>query len=422
VRGSDPESVASAIPAAPGPPAGRALGRTVLGVVFVTILIDFIGFSVLFPVLPLYADRLGATPFQVGLILTLYALAQLLFLPVWGWVSDRVGRRPVILLSLFGTAVSFLLLAGAQSVAAIYVARVLAGLFAASIGTAQAVVTDVTSPAERAGGMGVLGVAFGAGMVVGPVLGGFLAAWHPLLPFYAIAALAVANLMVAWRFLPESRRAPAQPPDWKALARCFVPAPARLVLAVHERRIGLYLYLFLHFFMSFAVLESMITLYLGRRFGADEIDAALIFAWIGIVLVVTQGLLLRRLVPALGEFRLVLVGLGLMSAGLFAVAVAPSYAWFFAIGTVIAVGNGLAFPTFTSLYSKACEAHQAGELLGQGQSMATTGRIVGPLWAGLAMGTLGLAAPFLVAAALMLAGLVVFAAARRLLVDEAEFR
>jgi MFS family permease len=390
----------------------------VLGVVFVTILIDFIGFSVLFPVLPLYADRLGATPLQVGLILTLYALAQLLFLPVWGWVSDRVGRRPVILVSLLGTALSFLLLAGAQSVGTIYAARVLAGFFAASIGTAQAVVTDVTSPAERASGMGVIGVAFGAGMVVGPMLGGFLAAWHELLPFYAIAGLATANLLVAWRFLPESRRASAAPPDLRALARCFVPTPVRLALAVHERRIGLYLYLFLHFFTAFAVLESMITLYLGHRFAADEIDAALVFAWIGIVLVVTQGWLLRRLVPALGEFRLVLVGLALMSLGLLGVALAPSYAWFFAIGTITAVGNGLAFPTFTSLYSKACEAHQAGELLGQSQSMATTGRIVGPLWAGLVMGSVGLAAPFLIAGALMLAGLAIFAGTRRLLVED----
>jgi MFS family permease len=419
VRGTEPESAASApVPGRGAAAGGAELRRTVLGVVFVTILIDFIGFSVLFPVLPLYADRLGATPFQVGLILTLYALAQLLFLPVWGWVSDRVGRRPVILVSLLGTALSFLLLAGAQSVGTIYAARVLAGFFAASIGAAQAVVTDVTSPAERAGGMGVIGVAFGAGMVVGPMLGGFLAAWHELLPFYAIAGLAVANLLVAWRFLPESKRASSAPPDWWALARCFVPAPVRLALAVHERRIGLYLYLFLHFFTAFAVLESMITLYLGHRFAADEIDAALVFAWIGIVLVVTQGWLLRHLVPALGEFRLVLVGLGLMSLGLLGVAIAPSYGWFFAIGTVTAVGNGLAFPTFTSLYSKACEAHQAGELLGQSQSMATTGRIVGPLWAGLAMGTVGLAAPFLIAGALMLAGLAIFAGARRLLVEE----
>jgi MFS family permease len=132
----------------PGPGASRS-PRTVLAIVFATILIDFVGFSVLVPVLPLYAERLGAAPHQVGLILTVYALAQLLFLPAWGWVSDRVGRRPVLLVSLAGTALSFALLARADSIPMIYAARALGGFFAASIGTAQAVVTDVTSTRER---------------------------------------------------------------------------------------------------------------------------------------------------------------------------------------------------------------------------------------------------------------------------------
>jgi MFS family permease len=391
--------------------------RRALVVVFVTILIDFIGFSVLFPVLPLYADRLGATPFEVGLILTLYALAQLLFLPVWGWISDRIGRRPVILISLLGTAVSFLLLADADTVESIYLARVLAGLFAASIGTAQAVVTDVTAPAQRAGGMGVLGAAFGAGLVVGPMLGGFLAAWHERLPFLVIAALAGANFLGALRYLRESRPPETSRPDWSALARSFVPTPIRLIMAVHERSIGLYLYLFFHVFMAFAVLESMVTLYVGKRFGADVVDAALIFAWIGVVLGVTQGLLLRRLVPVFGEARLVAVGLAFMGAGLAGVALAPSFWWFFVIGPIVAVGNGLAFPTFTSLFSKACEAGQSGELLGQSQSMATTGRIVGPLWAGWAMGSIGLAAPFALAAVLMWIALLIFLGARRYLLE-----
>jgi MFS family permease len=399
-------------------PAERSSTRTTLGIVFVTILIDFVGFSVLFPVLPFFASRLGATPFQVGLIVTLYALAQLLFLPAWGWVSDRVGRRPVLLLSLLGTALSFVMLARAGSVGEIYLARGLAGFFAASIGTAQAVVMDLTSPAERAGGMGLIGAAFGAGMIVGPVLGGALAALHPGLPFYAVALLAGVNFLVAWRALPESRPPGLGVPGPGALARALVPTPVRLVLAVHERRVGLFLYLFFHLFMAFAVLESMITLYLGHRFGADELDAALIFAWIGVFLALSQGLLLRRLVPVFGEVRLALVGFGLMTLGLLAVPVLPALGWFFAIGPVLALGNGLAFPTFTSLFSKACEAHQTGELLGQSQSMATTGRIVGPLWAGLLMGEVGLGAPFAVAGVLMLGALVIFLSSRRLLVGE----
>lgn len=390
-------------------------GRTTLGVVFATILIDFIGFSVLFPVLPLFAERLGATPFQVGLIVTLYALAQLVFLPVWGWISDRIGRRPVLLVSLLGTTGSFLLLAATESIEGIYLARGLAGLFAASIGTAQAVVTDVTAPSERAGGMGIIGAAFGAGMVVGPMLGGMLAVLDVKAPFYAIAILAGANFLLALRALPESRPPSLDPPRWGDLARSFIPAPIRLVMAVHERRVGFFLYLFFHVFMAFAVLESMITLYLGLRFGADELDAALVFAWIGVFVALTQGVLLRRLVPVFGEMHLVAAGFVLMTLGLGAVAFVPSFGWFFAIGPVVALGNGLTLPTFTSLYSKACVAEQAGELLGQSQSMATTGRIVGPLWAGAAMGSLGLGAPFEIAALLMLAALVLFVATRRML-------
>jgi multidrug resistance protein len=389
--------------------------RGTLIVVFVTILIDFIGFSVLIPVLPLFADRLGASPFQVGAILSSYALSQLLFLPAWGWVSDRLGRRPVILVSLFGTAVSFVLLATAGSIATIYLARVLGGFFAASIGTAQAVVTDVTPPAERASGMGVIGAAFGAGMVVGPMLGGSLAAINEQAPFVAVAALAAANGLLAWRVLPESRPTDLARPPWRDLARTLVPTPIRLLLQVHDRRIAVYLLLFFVFFTAFAVLESMVTLFLGKRFGADALDAALIFAWIGVFLVVTQGILLRRLVDLAGEVPLLITGLALMSASITAVAFVPAYGWFFLIGPLIAIGNGLAFPSFTSLYTKACRAEEAGELLGQSNSMATAGRIAGATGGGALMSADALGAPFVVAGAVMAGGLLLFLALRPML-------
>ena len=397
-------------------PGAAAASRTVLLVVFATILIDFIGFSVLIPVLPLFAERLGASPFQVALILTVYALAQLLFLPAWGWVSDRVGRRPVILISLFGTVCSFVLLAFADSIGMIYAARVLAGFFAASIGTAQAVVTDVTSPSERARGMGIIGAAFGAGMSVGPMLGGLSAELHEKAPFYAVALLATLNFVVAWFRLPESRPPQRRSPDWSELRHSFVPTPVRLIMAVHDRRIGLFLYLFFQVFTAFAVLEALITLYMGDEYGATPLDVGLLFAWIGVVLVLTQGVLLRRLVNYAGETRLVVVGLTAMGVGLAAMAFVPSYGWFYAVGTVIAFGNGITFPSFTSLYSKACEAENAGELLGQGQAMATTGRIIGPTIGGLLMQHWFPSAPFLLAGAMMLLSLAMFGAFRRILV------
>jgi multidrug resistance protein len=382
--------------------------RALLLVVFTTILIDFVGFTVLIPVLPLYAERLGASGFQVALILTVYALAQLLFLPLWGWVSDRIGRRPVILTSLFGTVISFVVLAFADSIAMIYLARVLAGFFAASIGTAQAVVTDVTGPAERARGMGMIGAAFGAGMVLGPVLGGLTAAFDPKAPFYAIALLAGLNFALAWVRLPESRPRALRSPGWAELRQSLVPTPLRLLFAVHDRRIALFLYLFFHLFSAFAVLEALITLFAGKRFGAEPLDIGLLFMWIGAVLFVTQGLLLRRAVEWLGESRLVALGLVAMGAGLAALAFAPGFAWFYPVGSLIAFGNGITFPAFTSLYSKACAAENAGELLGQSQAMGTAGRIVGPALGGLVMDHLSLGAPFVIAGLLMIAALGLF--------------
>jgi DHA1 family tetracycline resistance protein-like MFS transporter len=390
--------------------------RTVLLIVFTTILIDFVGFTVLIPVLPLFAERLGASGFQVALILTFYALAQLLFLPVWGWVSDRIGRRPVILVSLFGTVCSFVVLAFADTIGMIYLARVLAGFFAASIGTAQAVVTDVTRPSERAGGMGVIGAAFGAGMVVGPVLGGLTAQIDEKAPFYSVAILAALNFSLAWLRLPESRPRSMRPPDWAELKRSFIPTPVRLVVAVADRRIALFLYLFFHIFSAFAVLEALITLFAGDSFGSNALDVGLLFMWIGVVLFVTQGLLLRRIVGRVGETRLVVLGLVAMGVGLGALPLAVSFAWVYAVGTLIAFGNGITFPSFTSLYSKACQAENAGELMGQSQAMATTGRIIGPMLGGYIYDRFSHGAPFLIAGAMMLLALAMFVALRRILV------
>lgn len=393
-----------------------ATSRSVLVVVFTTILIDFIGFSVLIPILPLFAQRLGATPLEVALLLAIYALAQLLFSPLWGWVSDRVGRRPVLLVSLFGTVCSFVVLAFADSIAALYAARLLAGFFAATIGAAQAVVTDVTRPEGRARGMAVIGAAFGAGMIVGPMLGGILSAFDEKLPFYAVAALAAANWALAFWRLPESRPPALSPLGSFEFWRALVPTPLRLVAAVHERRVGIYLYLFFHLFTAFAVLESLITLYLGARFGATMLDVGLLFAWIGLVLVLTQGVALRRLVRRLDEPRLVVLGLAAMGIGLALLPALPGFGWFYAAGAVIAFGNGIAIPAFTSLFSKACRAERAGELMGESQAMATTGRIVGPVCGGLLMQSVSPGAPFFVAGAMMLAALALFQAARPILV------
>ena len=379
--------------------------RAILVVVFATILIDFIGFSALVPVLPLYAEELGASPSQVGLILAFHAVAQLLFLPAWGWVSDRIGRRPVILVSLAGTAGSFLALAAAQSIPAIYAARFLSGFFAASVGTAQAVVADVTPEEERAHGMGLVGAAVGLGMVLGPALGGLVAGLHPRAPFWAVAVLAAANFVWATLRLPETFERPTRKARWGELARLLVPAPLRLAAAVHDRRIALYLVVFLLVFTSLGVLESMAPLLLSHRFGASVLDVSLVFVCLGAVFVLTQSVLLGPLVRRFGERRLVAAGLLAMAAGLLATAYAPVFAAFYAIVACIGFGMGIAFPTFTSLFSRACESGQQGELLAESQAMGMTGRMAGPLAAGVVVERVSYDAPFLGAAAITLAAL-----------------
>ncbi len=403
---------------------GPGLRRRTLALVFATILIDFVGFSVLIPVLPLYAARLGASSVEVGLILSVYAIAQLLFLPAWGWLSDRIGRRPVLLVSLAGTVVSFLLLAWAESIEAVYAARAMGGFFAASIGTAQAVVTDVTPPEERARGMGLIGAAFGLGFVLGNPIGGWLGAIGERLPFYGIAALALINLLLAIWMLPESKLVQPEPFRWDGLARSLVPAPLRLVGALRrtsgerpDRRIPFYLYLFFHMFTAFAALEAMFPLYVNGRFGVGPFGVGLLFGYIGVFITLTQGLAVGRLTSLFGEARLVLAGLVAMGLGLFGVAACPSYEWLFAVGPVVAIGNGIAFPAFTSLYSRTCQSEKAGEFLGESQSMATAGRIIGPLWAGFALGAVSLAAPFWLAGALMLSAAALFFAGRTLLLE-----
>jgi predicted MFS family arabinose efflux permease len=278
------------------------------------------------------------------------------------------------------------------------------------------VVTDVTRPEGRARGMAVIGAAFGAGMIVGPMLGGILSAFDEKLPFYAVAALAAANWALAFWRLPESRPPALSPLGSFEFWRALVPTPLRLVAAVHERRVGLFLYLFFHLFTAFAVLESLITLYVGARFGATMLDVGLLFAWIGLVLVLTQGVALRRLVRRLDEPRLVVLGLAAMGIGLALLPALPGFGWFYAAGAVIAFGNGIAIPAFTSLFSKACRAERAGELMGESQAMATTGRIVGPVCGGLLMQSVSPGAPFFVAGAMMLAALALFQAARPILV------
>ncbi len=392
--------------------------RLAIGVIFTTILIDFIGFSILIPVLPSFEQRLGIDAFDIGLITALYALGLVLFLPLWGWISDRVGRRPVLLVSLLGTAFSFVLLALADSLATVLVARFLGGFFGASIGTAQAYMTDLTDEDSRAQGMGVIGAASGVGIVLGTALGGVLGSVDPALPFYATAAVAAANFALAAFALPESKAAVPAESGLKGLLRVLIPAPLLVAASVHGRKQRLYLFLFLHIFFAFSAIESMFPLYAAARFGWGELQTGLFMAAVCVVLGGSQGLLVGPLSRTWGETAMTIGGLAILGAGLAGLAGSYNMATLTPCAIAVALGGGVAFPAFTSLFSKACGAHEAGEVMSQSQAMVHTGRTIGALCWGWVFVTAGSGAPFLFAGVALAAALGLFLVGSRILLSQ----
>jgi MFS family permease len=322
----------------------------------------------------------------------------------------------VLLVCLLGTAGSFALLAVADSINEIYLARALGGFFGASIGTAQAYMTDITNPENRARGMGLIGAAFGIGFVLGNLLGGTLQTISPGLPFYTTAALALAAFLIAIFFLPESRSVRDEPVSWGRVGRSLIPAPVLLAITAHSNRTRLYLYLFFHIFLSFSALEAMFALYSSETFGWDEWDVGLFLAYFGIVMGVTQGLLIGRFTDRFGEVPLVLAGLALTGVTMILMPFSPSGLPLIVIGGLMAFGNGLAFPAFTSLFTQVCDADEAGETLGQSQAMAQTGRTIGALGSGWVFQTIAPGAPFFLGGVGMLVGLVLFGVSLRVLV------
>ncbi len=381
-------------------------------IIFITVFIDLIGFGIIIPLSPYLARNFGADAFQVGLLMSIYSLMQFLFAPFWGQMSDNHGRRPIILLSLLGAAASHLLFAFGSSLWVLFVARGLAGMFGANISTAMAYIADVTDEKDRSKGMGMIGAAFGLGFMLGPFLGGIsgdlgmmlgsLPPFGESFPAVVAAAICFVNFLAAIRFLPESRKV--------AQGYVYRQKKPRLQLFFKHIKKPVVGQLILIFFLSsfgMAHMEASLFLYVQDVFSWSLIKASMGFAYVGLVMVITQGYLIRKFLPKYGERRLMLIGLLLGGLGLSGIAYADEV-WKLALFTTfLGLGVGLSNPSITGSISLLSGKDEQGGVMGVNQSLSAVARIIGPALGGWFYRDISMGSPFLVAGGLLLLGMII---------------
>lgn len=383
-------------------------------IIFLTVFIDLVGFGIIIPMNPYLAEAFGASPLQVGLLMSVYSLMQFLFSPIWGQISDRTGRRPVILVSLLGAAAAHLGFAFASGFWGLVIARALAGLFGGNLSAAMAYIADITDEKNRSKGMGMIGAAFGLGFILGPSIGGIFAdigkqlgSVPPLgqsFPAVVASAICFLNFLFALKSLPESRSVATTTATTSTASHALrfqriAHAFATPVLNV------LMLLLFLNTF-ALAHVEATLFLFVQEHYHWTLTQASFGFAYIGVIMVITQGYLIRKFMPRWGERKVLLVGFILSALGFAASSLAGDL-WILAVGvTFLGFGNGLANPSLNGSISLVSGKDVQGSNLGVSQSLSSMARILGPPTGGFLFQQFSPSAPFAAAAVVIACGFI----------------
>jgi DHA1 family tetracycline resistance protein-like MFS transporter len=380
--------------------------RSPLVFLFVTVFVDMIGYGIVVPLLPFYAGPYASGAALVGLLGSLYAAMQFASGPFLGGLSDRHGRRPILLLCLLGTSLAYLLLGLAQTLTSLLVAVVLAGAVSGTLATAQAYIADSTTKEDRARGLGMIGAAFGLGLIAGPAVGGLLSLHSLSAPALFASVLALTNCAFGYLTVPESHA----PRLRKKVPLLRLDPISQLARILKMRNVRVLLVAVLLLNLALAGLVNNFPLFSQARFGWGTTSNAFFFAFVGVCAVVTQGFLIGRLQPRFGESSLLLGGLALVSLNLLLVSLVPSGVLLYPIVGILALGMGLAIPSLTALISNRTPAEEQGRLMGGLQAILSLAMILGPATAGLAFDHLGIPAPYLIGGALSVLALVVSAA------------
>lgn len=357
---------------------------------FLIVFIGLLGFSIILPLLPYYAETFGADSFTIGLLVASYAAAQLIGAPILGRLSDRFGRRPVLFLSVLGTFISLIMIGLSRNLVLLFASRILDGLTGGNISVAQAYITDVTDPKDRAKGLGMIGAAFGLGFIFGPVTGGFLSRWGYALPAYVAAGLTLVSLVMIVLWLPESLPADKRSSETKVVPSINVRS---MLAALQRPKVGPLLHTRFFFAMAFSMFQSIFSLYALKRFNLSAQDTGLVLTYVGVLSVIVQGFLIGRMTARISEETLIFVSTLLMTIGSVGWALAGSVPVLLIVMIPLAFAGGTLNTVINSAITRAAPRVEAGGLLGLSASLESLTRVIAPSLGGLLLDKVGAPAP-----------------------------
>jgi DHA1 family tetracycline resistance protein-like MFS transporter len=380
------------------------MNKKLLSSIILVVFIDLLGFSLILPLLPYYAETFKANAFVTGLLVASYAVAQLIGAPLLGRMSDRYGRRPILLASVFGTFLGFLLLGFANALWMLFASRIIDGLTGGNLSIAQAYISDVTDAKNRAKGLGLIGAAFGLGFIIGPVTGGFLSQWGYAVPAFAAAAMSFANLVLIFAWLPESLTA-----EKRAAMTGKRPAVTlgALFTALKRPFTGALLITRFFFGTAFAIFQTIFSLYALTKFNLTAAQTGYVLTYVGILSVITQGYLVGKITNRFREDVLIAACVALMAISMLGWSVAPSVLVLLIVLAPTSLAGGILNTLLSSTLTKAVAPQEIGGILGLSASIDSSTRIIAPIIGGALLQQLGTWAPGAFGAVVM-AGLFVY--------------
>lgn len=365
-----------------------------LSVIFVTVFIDLLGFGLLIPILPTFAGKeLNISDFEIGIIIASFSLMQFFFNPIIGKISDRIGRRPVILFTMSLTFISYIIFSYSTSFTILLISRIIAGLGGSNIAAAQAYIADITDKANRSKGMGIIGAAFGLGFVFGPFMGGMISKISYEAVGFSAAAFTLTALIFAIFYLPESiKEKQTGKFEYKLIDISYV----KYVFKIPN--LGFVIFIFFVIIFSIANIYGMFAILGFKVFHFSNQQIAYLYSIIGVVGAIIQGVLVRYFTKWFSDKKLLLIGTFFMAIGLGALPYGGTFVSVVIITIIIALGTGILQPVLLSVVSKFAPDGEQGAILGVNQSLAALARVLGPLWGGFAFEYINYHFPFLTGA------------------------